>query len=240
MVLPLNLAMTAAEMSASDAIPQYCAWMACHFSTYSQGLTNIPDRLPKGAMLILNDRFPCQGHSPGLAAQQLAEAVTRLECESVLLDFQRPDEPETEAVVRAVMDALTCPVGVSEAYAKAPDWPVFLSPAPLHVELKDWLSPWQGREIWLEAALCQEVISVTERGTTFTPCFPTDGLEVGFFDETLCCQYRTEILNDEIRFTLFDTRESLEKKLKKAHSLGVTRAVGLYQELGFTFLQQLD
>ena len=37
---------------------------------------------------------------------------------------------------------------------------------------------------------------------------------------------------EEIRFTLFDTRDSLQQKLEKAHSLGVTRAVGLYQELG--------
>jgi len=231
MVLPLNLAMTAAEMSAADTVPPHCAWMACHFSPCSQGLANVPETLPKGAMLILNDRFPCQGHSPDLVAWQLAEAVARLECESVLLDFQRPEEPESAAMVHAVMNALSCPVGVSEAYAKKPAWPVFLSPAPLHMELREWLAPWQGRQIWLEAALCQEFVSVTEKGTIFTPQFPTDHLDGGFFDKNLCCNYRTEIRAEEIRFTLYDTPASLEKKLKKAHSLGVTRAVGLYQEL---------
>ena len=68
MVLPMNLAMTAAEMSSAAPLPEKIAWMACHFSAYSLGITNIPASLPKGAMLILNDRFPCQGHSPGLTA----------------------------------------------------------------------------------------------------------------------------------------------------------------------------
>ena len=231
MVLPLNLAMTAAEMSSADVFPEKIAWMACHFSPYSLGITNIPAELPRGAMLILNDRFPCQGHSPGLAAQQMAEAVDRLECESVLLDFQRPPEPEAEAVVQAVVDSLPCPTAVTGQYAGKLTCPVFLSPGPLHKAPADWLSPWQGREIWLEAALCQEVVSITEKGAAFSTQFPPDGLDGGFFDETLCCNYRTEMLENEIRFTLFDTRESLEKKLEKAHRLGVTRAVGLYQEL---------
>lgn len=232
MVLPLILAMTAAEMSSADTFPQKAAWMACHFSPYSQGLTNLPTVLPPGSMLILNDRMPCQGHSPALAAQQLAEAAERLGCESILLDFQRPPEPDAHTMVEVLAKNLPCPVAVSEGYAAELECPVFLSPAPLHLPLEEHLAPWQGREIWLEAALCQESVTVAESGTTFASQFPPDALEGGFFDETLCCNYRTEVAGNQIRFTLFDTRESLEMKLKKAHSLGVNQAVGLYQELG--------
>ena len=232
MVLPLNLAMTPAEMSSADGIPTKIAWMACHFSPYTLGISNIPSSLPGGSMLILNDRFPCQGHSPSLAAQQLQDAADRLECESVLLDFQRPPEPEAEAVVRSIVDMLPVPVAVTAPYAHGLSSPVFLSPAPLHMELVDWLSPWQGREIWLEAALCQETASVTEQGSIFSPLSAPDMTEGGFFDETLCCSYRTEVLEHAIRFTLFDTPDTLKTKLEKARSLGVTRAVGLYQELG--------
>lgn len=232
MGFPLNLAMTATEMSGCVEFPKHIAWMACQFSPCGQGITNIPKTLPAGAMLILNDRFPCQGHCADLVAHQLAELVGQFSCESILLDFQRPVEEEPEAIVRAIVEARPCPVAVSEGYAKNLSCPVFLSPGPLHIPPEKYLAPWQDREIWLEAALCQEILTVTEKGTAFAPQFPPNFLEGGFFDETLCCFYRTEILEDEIRFTLFDTRDSLSEKLKKAHALGVTRAVGLYQELG--------
>ena len=94
------------------------------------------------------------------------------------------------------------------------------------------MAPWKDQEIWLEAALCQEAITVTKDGTDFTPQFPPDGLDGGFYDEVLSCYYHINTSPDAITFTLFDTRESLQQKLKKAHSLGITRAVGLYQELG--------
>lgn len=232
MGLPLNLAMTPSEISACPRLPESIAWMACHFSPYGQGLSNIPDSLPAGSMLILNDRLACSGHSPGLIADQLKEAATRLKCETVLLDFQRSPDPESNAVVKAIMEYLPCPGAVTADFAKALDCPVFLAPPMLHIPLDEYLTPWQGREIWLEAALCQEQITVTEKGVTYTPQFPPDHLEDGFPEEALCCRYRSRVSDKEVRFTLFDTRETLEKKLSLAQSLGVTRAVGLYQELG--------
>lgn len=231
MALPMFLAMTAAEMSGSAPLPGQIAWLSCHFSPYTQGVTNLPDSLPPGSMLILDDRSPCQGHSGSLVAGQLAEAVRQLGCESLLLDFQRPDNPETEAVLQKILAEAPCPVAVSEAYAADLPCPVFLSPAPLHVPLETHLATWAGREIWLEAALCQERIILTESGVQFIPQFPAEPMEGGFFDEVLCCHYKTEVWDNEIRFHLFDTRESLEVKLKKARSLGVSRAAGLYQEL---------
>ena len=80
MVLPLYLAMTAAEISAAPSPTFPCAYMACHFSPYGAGLAGIPDVLPEKAMLILNDRMACAGHSPDLVACQLADAVSRLSC----------------------------------------------------------------------------------------------------------------------------------------------------------------
>jgi len=231
MVLPLYLAVTGAEMSAFSVIPSPIAYMACTFSPYTQGLTNIPDRLPEGSMLILTDRMPCQGHSADLAAQQIADAAERLGIESVLLDFQRPRTPESEVMVQAIVRSLPCPVAVTADYAADLTCPVFLSPAPLHVPLEKHVAPWSGREIWLEAALEQEDITVTEKEALYTPQFPPDGLTDGFFDECLCCHYQTRIESNRITFTLFDTAESLKKKLEHAHSLGITRAVGLWQEL---------
>lgn len=235
MVLPLNLALTAAEISAHTPLPCPIAYMACSFSPYTLGLSGIPSVLPDGSMLILNDRMDCQGHSPDLVAGQLRDAAERLRCESVLLDFQRPPTPESETMAGMIVQSLPCPVAVTEGFAKGLSCPVLLSPPPLHIPLAQHLAAWQGREIWLEAALCQEDITVTAEGTVFTPSFPPEGLTGGFYEESLCCHYKAKAETDRIVFTLFDTTDSLEKKLELAHSLGVTRAVGLYQELG-TFL----
>ena len=232
MVLPLYLALTGAEISSQAALPAPMAYMACSFSAYTQGLSGIPAKLPPGSMLILNDRMHCQGHSPALVADQLREALTQLECESLLLDFQRPPGPESEAIARMIVQSLSCPVAVTADFAEALDCPVFLSPAPLQIPLPEYLAPWKNREVWLEAALGQTDIVLTSEGCSAAVQFPPEQLQVGFYEETLCCQYRTRVDVDSIRFTLFDTRESLEKKLGLAAALGVTRAVGLWQELG--------
>ena len=186
-------------------------------------------------MLILTDREPCSGHSPSLVAQQLGDAAARLHCESVLLDFQRPWDAESDAMVKAIVATLPCPTAVTEAFATDISCPVFLSPCPLHMPLATYLRPWSGREIWLEAALCQERIVVARTGTAITPIYPTEILDGGFFDRKLCCHYIAKVQEDRIAFTLYDTQETLKQKLELAHSLGVTRAVGLYQELGAFF-----
>jgi len=230
MVLPLFLAMNASELTRFSP-PQYCAWMACQFSPFGEGLTNLPPSLPEGSMLILNDRHPCQGHSADLIASQILDTITRFSCESVLLDFQRPDNPETELVVAAILSALPCPVCVSECYGKDLTCPILLGPCPLHIPLEEYLVPWKNREVWLEAGLCQQSVTVTRDGADFACCIPWEGHTGGFYENTLCCNYLTEAADDQIRFTLFDTADTLVKKLEKAHSLGVARAVGLWQEL---------
>ena len=235
MVLPLNLAITPLEIAAAGTLPPQIAWMACHFCAQTEGIIGIPEALPSGSMLILNDRESCKGHSPDLVAQQLLDTVTKLQCESVLLDFQRPWEPESSAMVKTIAAALPCPVAVTEAFAGDVSCPVFLTPCPLDVPLSEHLAPWAGREIWLEAALCQERITVTRSGTVFTPVFPPQHLTDGIYDKKLYCRYHTEVCEESITFTLFDTPQTLKEKLEHARSLGVARAVGLYQELG-TFL----
>ena len=71
MTLPMHLAMTAAELACCDSLPSHPAWMACHFSPYGTGLSNLPEHLPEGALLILNDRTPVFGHDPQVICAQL-------------------------------------------------------------------------------------------------------------------------------------------------------------------------
>lgn len=232
MALPVYLAMTAAEMSSGVPLPDRPAWMACHFSCYGTGLSNCPDDLPPGSLLILNDRTPVQGHDPDLIVRQLKQIAQECKVSGVLLDLQRPEIEDTAVIAKAIVGALDCPVGGSEAYAKDLACPVFLPPPPLHKPLKEYLDPWSGREIWLEAALDSELITLTPEGSRFTPLFPAHTTEQSFLEEVLHCRYHIEIKDKQVDFTLFRTPETLDTLLQEAERLGVAQVVGLYQELG--------
>ena len=154
-----------------------------------------------------------------------------LKCSGVLLDFQRPGYEEAELLAGRLSEALPCPVGVSALYGRGLTCPVFLPPAPPDVCLANYLAPWQGREIWLELALDGEIITLTPAGATTAPLPPAAQLSGGHRDEKLHCHYQIHTDADSARFTLFRTPEDLDALLTEGEALGVTRAVGLYQEL---------
>ena len=228
MALPLYLAQTVAEM-AGNPHSGHLAWMACHFSSGSRGLSNLPEMLPAGAMLILDDSTPLDGHDPALIAAQLSEVIAGQRCESLLLDFQRPQIPEQQELAELLIASLPCPVGVSEAYAQVLSCPVFLSPVPPDQRLSDHLTPWQGREIWLEAALDGLMLTLTEAGCSVEALydFPEDGLA----EEQFHCHYTVGTTADSAIFRLWRTRADLENLLKEAEAQNITKAIGLWQEL---------
>lgn len=236
MAFPITYALTGAEFAVCDRLPEHCAWMACHYSCYGTGLSNQPEHLPAGSMLIVNDRTPPDRHDPGLIVRQLQQMAEQFQAEKILLDFQRRDIKENALVAKAVAEALPCPVGVSSDYARELDCCVFLPPPPLHIPLPDYLQPWQGREIWLEAALTSQVITVTPAGSVidFLPFAPE--IAEGFDEKTLHCRYRIEANTERGIFTLTRTKEHLLALLQEAETLGVTLSVGLYQELKTCFL----
>ena len=203
MVLPLYLAMTGAEICAIS-----------HPAYLMEDLSDLP---PPGFLPVVTDRFPIDGQ----ALHRFCQGR-----ETVVLDFERPPTP----AMRAAVQGLPCPVAAPPEY---PDrGPVFLPLPPLHVPLAQYLAPWQGREIWLEAALQKQTITVTASGAVISAPSPAAGLSGGFYDRNLHCRFAQEIRPDRVMFTLFDTPETLKEKLDLAATLGVTRAIGLYQELG--------
>ena len=131
MIIPLHLAMTAAECQSASQLPVGCSWMACHFSSYGTGLSNYPETLPENSALILNDRTPPCGHDPELIVRQLTTLVEQMSVKCVLLDFQRPDLEENHAISQVLTKTLPCPVGVSLLYAGELTCPVFLPPPPV-------------------------------------------------------------------------------------------------------------
>lgn len=232
MTLPLYLAMTAAEISCAPALPARCAFMACHFSPYGTGLSNFPLALPPGSVLILNDRMPVHDHDPELIAAQLAQCTEDLQADAVLLDFQRPDVPRTTEIVRAIVDTLSCPVGVSPLYAQELTCPVFLALPPLDVPLKEHIAPWNGRALWMEAGLDSKTVSVTAEGSQNIPYNPVETLSFWHQDTRLHCRYQIHVQPGQICFHLQRTQAELTDLMQEAADMGIARAIGLYQELG--------
>ena len=159
--------------------------MACHFSLYGTGLSNLPETLPPGSMLILNDRIPVHSHDPELILTQLHSLAERFRPDCILLDFQRGNDPQTARIAAALDGFSDCPLGVSDLYAEPLNGPVFLPPPPPDCLPERWFAPWEGRELWLEAALDYEIVALTETGQhrefpgyTAPPedCFPAPGL----------------------------------------------------------------
>lgn len=231
MGIPLYLAMTALELQNCSRLPDHIAWMACHFSPYGTGLCNIPSSLPPKSMIILNDRTPIYGHDPQLITDQLIELKEKLNPDCFLLDFQRSDSQETARLTQTLVEKLPCPVGVSDLYATDLPCPIFLSPPMITTPLVEHISKWQGREIWLESALDDMDIIVTEQGCvqSFTDTKQEDATE--FICAELYCHYRTEIYDGGVNFHLSRQKDDLSSLLSEAESLGVTTAVGLYQQL---------
>lgn len=232
MAIPRYLAMTAAEFDNADTLPRHTAWMACHFSCYGTGLSNLPTQLPEDAMVIVNDRTPVMGHDPQRILQQLMQLWENLKPKYFLLDLQRTGETLSLDIARLLVKNLPCPVGVSEYYARELNCPVFLPPPPLHIPLKQHLAPWKDREVWLETATEAEQITVTQDGSQFESSRFEKLDEPIWGEETLHCRYHIRLTENAAMFELERRKEELETLLAEAETKGVSVSVGLYQQLG--------
>lgn len=224
------LAMTAAEIFGNSRLPEQIAWMACHFSPYGLGLSNLPRQLPVGSLLILDDITPIRGHDPRIILEQLTQCAQRFSCSGILLDFQRPRDANSAALVEFLSGALPCPMAVSHFYGEHCDCALCIPPVPPSEPLDDYFSQWKDRELWLEISREAEIITVTEDGASITPLPCWEPREGDFFDEALVSHYRQEIQDDAVVFTLYRTEADQTMLLEKAHDWGVTTALGLYQE----------
>ena len=221
--------MTAREME--GALPNRVAYMACHFSPCSKGLSNAPRTLPENSLLLVDDSMPIQSHEPNLVVSQLKALVEKLSVGAVLLDFQRERSDLAADMAGAIFQALPCPVAATEYYAKELGCPVFLPSPPVNMALRDYLKNWQTRGVYLEIAPESRKFTVTEAGCTDTPLPVHTHPALPLKDERLHCRYGVEVLEDRAIFTLCRTGEDLTALADEAYSLGVPGVVGLYQEL---------
>ncbi len=229
------LAMTAAEFRNRSSLPDKIAWMACHFSPYGTGLTNLPTELPPDSLLILNDRTSIQGHDPTQILESIRNTVERFHCSGVLLDLQRRSDEAASIIERLL--TLPCPVAVSQQFAENLDCPIFLPPVPILTPVSQYLAQWKGRQIWLELALDSARITVTESGSQIDVQPPGCFFHCRHYSEELQLHYQSRIGTDRIEFTLQRTKADLDALLVEAQAFGVTNAIGLYQELGTELCQ---
>lgn len=220
------LAQTCQEMKQFTA--EKTAYMACHFSPYGFGLSNLPEQLPAGSILLLDDSMPPNGHNPKIVATELKNCIDQFGISAVLLDFQGEFSEESMEMVRHLTDTLPCPVAVTEEYAKEAACPVFLSPTPVNMAVNDHIAPWLQQGVYLEIAPESEQFTVTEKGCTslLVRCAET----LPLVDARLHCHYHVEVFPQKAIFTLQRTTEDLIALAKDAKQLGASGVVGLYQE----------
>lgn len=221
------LAVTTREMEQFH--PPRLAYMACHFSPYSAGLSNIPRDLPKNSIVLLDDSMPVQEHDPKLVTEQLQALTTQYSAQAVLLDFQGEKTQELTQMAAAIIQALPCPVAITERYTEKFSCPVFLGPPPVNVALPNYLAPWRGQDIYLEIAPQAMAFTVTEDGCTCAPV--TTAYDLPLQDKKLHCHYDVKVHRDRAIFTLQRTKDDLSALVNECYELGVRAAVGLYQEL---------
>lgn len=230
MEIRLYLAMTKAELGACTGLPPHLGWMACHFSPYDLGLTDLPETLPPGSLLCCDDRIPILRHDAKLVAAQLAQTAEKHQCSAIALDFQQQDCPMTAEVVREVCNCAPCPVAVTPAYAKGNTAAVLLPPQKLWEPLESAVACWPNRELWMEWAPQAVQISVTAAGSKFQAIGPPEPESTDQTDGALCCRYRLHLTQDCAEFLLWDDAETLEQKKALAEKLGIATLVGLYQQ----------
>jgi len=225
------LAMTAAEYHGVPSLPSRVAWMACHFSPYGLGISNIPDQLPEDSLLILSDVIPIHGHDPQIIAGQLKTCIDALVCRALLLDFQRTPSPPTQELADCLIRSIPCPVVVSQPFADGRNCPVFLPPCPPYIPLSEHVAPWEGREVWLELSYSHTNILLTSDGTEITTSTDTIPTGSGLADPNLHCHYLTHVQPEQVAFQLWRTDDDLKMLMEKSRALGIQHHVGLYQEL---------
>lgn len=229
MALPIYLAMTQGEFLRCQHFPEHIAWMESSFSPSGSGLHQLPKSLVPESLLMVTDQFPPNNHNPQLIIQQLIRTAKEFSISGVVLDFQRPFCQEIARIADAIRESLPCPVAVTPPYATTKSSTVFLPPVPVNLSANKYLAPFAGREIWLETELRGLEMTVTGNGCTSTPLeSPLCG---NIFEDSLCrCHYTIDIEEDRAVFSLRRSREDLQALLSDAEKMGVTKALGLYQE----------
>lgn len=226
MKIPFYLAMTAEEFLPTARLPAHLAYLGTHFSENGSGLVGLPDKVPEGSILIIDDRTPFQDHDLKMILRQIRETYENNRCTGILLDFQKPYSENLRRVTEAVLHDFPGHTAVTKEYFS--DSAILFLPLLPGDDIAASLSPFAGRNIWLD--LSPSPISCL----IASGCYISENKKSAacpLQDTALNCHYGTALRQDGIQFTLQRTIDDCSSLLEKAAALGVSAGFALYQEI---------
>ena len=226
MAIQRILAMTVEEISAGSTPPWGYALMGCHFSGDGRQMVGLPEELPEGCGLILDDRNPIPQ-----TTRKMIDAFAALKPAYLILDFQQQATKNAKAFAME-LTSLPCPVAMPAEYARGLNCPVFLPPVPPNIPIVEYLLPWNGHEIWLELALDAVEITLTLQSSGFDAFAHARSYSDSHTDSMLHCHYKISKQPDALQFYCYRSREDVEAMLSSSLPGNLTHAVGLFRELG--------
>lgn len=234
MSIPFFLAISAREFPLFSELPPNIAWMSAHFSSSGSGLSNLPQNLPEGSLLILDDQTPWEGHSTEMVCREVVESLLKSKASGLLLDFERPVTPETALLTTALSQCcreIGVMLGAPESYAAEEDTAIFISPLPCQTPPE--LLYQKNRKLWLDVSAGAYLLHIAALGATGQAAdqrsFP-DGSYPEFIDPVLHCSYRSRPNAGGIDILLSHSRESIDTLLTALDEQVVQLAIGLYRE----------
>lgn len=207
--------------------------MSAHFSPSDSGLSNLPPALPTGSILILDDQIPWADHDMERVCQELTHVLLRDKAYGLLLDFEREPCEQTLLLARAAAQCcreIGCAIAMPEAYRGDTEGACFLPPLPCTVPV-DTVNLPRG-PIWLDAAPTAAVARIGSEGVSLTPADPLELSARGkkhtvFFDGSIGSFYYSRQADREVEAFLYDTPETIEKKLER---LPIALAIAAWRE----------
>ena len=220
------LAMTEDEIRDNSQLPSNIAFLGCHFSSTGSILTGLPESLPAGCGIILDDRNPITSQN----LTEIADTIEEMKPAFLLLDFQLPPADQSLRLAQTIVKR-TIPTAMPPAYGKELTCSLLLPPVPPHIPIEEYLHPWRDREVWLELALDAVRITVTSHGSTTTYFPHAEPQSKVHKDSMLHCHFLITQHPDALEFYCYRAREDITE-LRNTLPDHVTHTIGLYQELG--------
>lgn len=206
-------AITGEEMGKISILPQNIAYLGTHFE--GNTLVDIPEALPEGSLLLIDDRVIPENVSIDLVIVSLSHLFPCLS--GIYLDFQQEDTPKD--LVHSLLKALPVPVGVPRRFGLG--IPV-VPPRRLSMLPEKHYLP----GCWAEGAVSAWELTLTKDGCTKKEVSAKESAYEEY--SKLFCRYAVENDAEKAVFHLQNNRELLHREI--AGNPSVDKWIVLYRD----------
>lgn len=237
MSIPIYLAAFPDETNGISGYP--AARLGCRLSQDTPALLAPDPPDDPASLMVLRDEAP-PPYTPTPALAQMLATYAQNYHAGLVCDWRKPAVPfyaSLAALLGESCAGLGLPLWLTESYAgDAPDAMVMVASdvteGVFSQRLAEAVSRWPGRCVLSLLPLRVRCV-LPHPGETLEmealPELPTDA--PAFFSEDLCCKYIGRSSGDGVAFTLFDTRETIGRKVQAAEDAGFQAIVGPLPEL---------